>query len=285
MRGIVSTKEILLKARQGQYAVPAFNIHNLETLQVVVEEAARLRSPLILAGTPGTVRYAGGEYLVALADAAAVKYSIPLALHLDHFEDVAEIQQYIDMGFMSAMIDASHHPLEQNIALVKEVVKYAHVRGVAVEAELGRLGGQEEDLVVAAGDSIYTDPQAAVEFVERTGIDSLAVAVGTAHGLYKGEPKLDFDRLAEIRTKVPVPLVLHGASDVPGDMVRRCIALGIAKVNIATDLKIPFAAAVKDYFCQNPDANDPRKYMAPGKTAMAKVAAEKIAMCGSAGKA
>jgi tagatose 1,6-diphosphate aldolase GatY/KbaY len=285
MREIISTKEMLLSAQQGKYAVPAFNIHNLETLQVVVEEAANFETPLILAGTPGTIKYAGGEYLVAMAKAAASKYNIPLALHLDHFEDVAEIKQYIDMGFTSAMIDASHQPFEKNIAMVKEVVEYAHANGVTVEAELGRLGGQEDELVVESKDSAYTDPLAAVEFVERTKIDSLAVAIGTAHGLYKGKPKLDFDRLAEIRSKVSVPLVLHGASDVPNDMVRRCIELGITKVNIATDLKIPFASAVKDYFQHNPDANDPRRYMMPGKVAMGLVAIDKIIMCGSAGRA
>ncbi len=285
MREIISTKDMLLSAQQGKYAVPAFNIHNLETLQVVVEEAANLDTPLILAGTPGTIKYAGGEYLVAMAKAAALKYDIPLALHLDHFEDVTEIKQYIDMGFTSAMIDASHHPLEKNIGIVKEVVEYAHAHGVAVEAELGRLGGQEDDLVVQIKDSAYTDPLAAVEFVERTKIDSLAVAIGTAHGLYKGKPKLDFGRLAEIRNKVSVPLVLHGASDVPYDMVRRCIEFGITKVNIATDLKIPFATAVKDYFQHNPETNDPRQYMMPGKVAMRQVVIDKIIMCGSAGKA
>lgn len=285
MRGIISTKEMLLRAQQGKYAVPAFNIHNLETLQVVVEEAANFETPLILAGTPGTIKYAGGEYLVAMAKAAASKYNIPLALHLDHFEDVEEIKQYIDMGFTSAMIDASHQPFEKNITMVKEVVKYAHAHGVTVEAELGRLGGQEDDLIVEIKDSAYTDPLAAVEFIARTKIDSLAVAIGTAHGLYMGKPKLDFVRLAEIRSKVSAPLVLHGASDVPHDMVRRCIELGITKVNIATDLKIPFATAVKDYFLHNPDVNDPRRYMMPGKVAMGQVVIDKIIMCGSAGKA
>lgn len=284
MKSIESTKVMLTRAEQGKYAIPAFNIHNLETLQVVVETAAQMKTPLILAGTPGTIKYAGGEYLVAMAKAAARKYQIPLALHLDHFEDVEEIKQYIDMGFTSAMIDASHHPFEKNIRMVKEVVEYAHARSVTVEAELGRLGGQEDDLVVAEKDSMYTDPVAAAEFVKRTGVDSLAVAIGTAHGLYKGEPKLDFFRLAEIRRSVAVPLVLHGASDVPYDMVRRCIEIGIRKVNIATDLKIPFAAAVKKYFHENPEANDPRKYMTPGKQAMKQVVMDKIIMCGSANK-
>lgn len=284
MKNIESTKAMLIRAEEGNYAVPAFNIHNLETLQVVVETAAQMKTPVILAGTPGTIKYAEGEYLVAMAKAAAKKYQIPLALHLDHFEDVDEIKQYIDMGFSSAMIDASHHPFEKNIMMVKEVVKYAHARGVTVEAELGRLGGQEDDVVVAEKDSMYTDPVAAAEFVKQTGVDSLAVAIGTAHGLYKGEPKLDFLRLAEIRREVNVPLVLHGASDVPYDMVRRCIEIGISKVNIATDLKIPFAAAVKEYFLEHPEANDPRKYMTPGKNAMKQVVMNKIIMCGSAEK-
>lgn len=284
MRNIESTKAMLIRAEQGAYAIPAFNIHNLETLQVVVETAAQMKTPVILAGTPGTIKYAGGEYLVAMAKVAAGKYGIPLALHLDHFEDVEEIKKYIDMGFTSAMIDASHHPFEKNINLVKEVVEYAHERGVTVEAELGRLVGQEDDVVVAEKDSMYTDPTAAAEFVKRTGVDSLAVAIGTAHGLYKGQPKLDFPRLVAIRSRVRVPLVLHGASDVPCEMVRKCIEIGISKVNIATDLKIPFAAAVKEYFQENPEANDPRKYMTPGKIAMKQVVMDKIIMCGSANK-
>jgi len=284
MGNIESTKEMLIRADQGAYAIPTFNIHNLETMQVVVETAAQMKTPVILAGTPGTIKYAGGEYLVAMAQTAAAKYKNPLALHLDHFEDVAEIKKYIDMGFTSAMIDASHHPFERNVMMVKEVVEYAHARGVTVEAELGRLGGQEDDLLVADKDSMYTDPAVAAEFVKRTGVDSLAVAIGTAHGLYKGEPKLDFTRLAEIRSLVTVPLVLHGASDVPYNMVRKCIELGISKVNIATDLKIPFAAAVKEYFQNHPEANDPRKYMTPGKNAMKQVVMDKIMMCGSADK-
>lgn len=282
MKTLVSSKNMLCKAQLRHYAVPAFNIHNLETMQVVAENAAKLKTPLILASTPGTVRYAGGEYLVAMAKVAAERYGIPLALHLDHFEDVAEIKQCIDMGFTSAMIDASALPFEENVARVREVVEYAHDRDVTVEAELGRLVGQEDDLVVDSREAAYTDPAAAAEFVERTGVDSLAIAIGTAHGLYKGTPKLDFARLTEIRRRVSVPLVLHGASDVPVAMVQECIQRGICKVNIATDLKIPFAEAIKDYFEHHPEANDPRKYLTPAKTAMEKVVVDKINMCGSA---
>lgn len=278
---ILSTKEMLLQAQKENYAVPAFNIHNMETIQVVVETAAEMKSPVILAGTPGTIKYAGGDYIIGIAKVAARKYNIPIAIHLDHFEDVQDIKRYLDLGFKSAMIDASKEAFEKNVEVVKEVVKYAHNLGAVVEAELGRLGGQEDDLSIDEKDAMYTNPKSAKEFVEMTGIDSIAVAIGTAHGLYKGEPKLDFDRLEDIRKLVSIPLVLHGASDVPDEKVRKAIELGICKVNVATDLKIPFANAVKNYFLNHPDANDPRKYMTPGKEAMKAVVMHKIRICGS----
>ncbi|GAA0859651.1 MULTISPECIES: tagatose bisphosphate family class II aldolase [Clostridium] len=285
MNKILSTREMLKKAQEGGYAVPAFNIHNLETLQVVIETAAELRSPVILAGTPSTIKYAGGEYIVAMAEVAAKEYDIPIAIHLDHFEDIDAIKHYVDIGFKSTMIDASHENYENNIRIVKEVVDYAHKFDATVEAELGRLGGQEDDLVVDEKDTMYTNPEQAKDFVEKTGIDSLAVAIGTAHGLYKGKAKLDFDRLKEIREKVDIPLVLHGASDVPDELVKKAISLGICKVNVATDLKIPFSDAVKKYFIENPTANDPRKYMTPGKEAMKAIVKHKIMVCGSNNRA
>ena len=285
MTKILSTREMLKKAQREGYAVPAFNIHNLETLQVVVETATELKSPVILAGTPSTISYAGGEFIVAMAEVAAKKYNIPIAIHLDHFEDVDKIKHFVDLGFKSTMIDASHAPFKENILQTKKVVEYAHKYDSTVEAELGRLGGQEDDLVVDEKDAMYTNPEQAKEYVERTGIDSLAVAIGTAHGLYKGEAKLDLDRLKEIREMVDVPLVLHGASDVPDELVKKAISLGICKVNVATDLKIPFSDAVKKYFIENPEANDPRKYMTPGKEAMKKIVEHKIMVCGSNGKA
>lgn len=282
---ILSTREMLKKAQREGYAVPAFNIHNLETLQVVVDTAAELKSPVILAGTPSTIAYAGGDYIVAMAEVAAKRYNIPIAIHLDHYEVVEEIKYFVDLGFKSTMIDASHSDFESNVKTVKEVVEYAHKFDATVEAELGRLGGQEDDLVVDEKDAMYTNPKQAKEFVERTGIDSLAVAIGTAHGLYKGEAKLDFDRLKEIRDMVDVPLVLHGASDVADELVKKAISLGVCKVNVATDLKIPFSDAVKKYFIENPEANDPRKYMTPGKMAMREIVAHKIRVCGSNGRA
>ncbi|HEY5524052.1 MAG TPA: tagatose bisphosphate family class II aldolase [Clostridium sp.] len=282
---LLSTREMLLKAQKEGYAVPAFNIHNLETLQVVAETAMEMRSPVIIAGTPSTIEeYAGPEYIKAMAEVAAGKYDVPIAIHLDHFEDVQAIKKDIDIGFKSCMIDASKKSFEENIATVKAVVEYAHEYDAVVEAELGKLGGAEDDLVVDEKDAMYTNPDNAAEFVSRTGIDSLAIAIGTAHGLYKGEPKLDFERLKEIRSKVSVPLVLHGASDVPDALVKKAISLGICKVNVATDLKIPFADAVKEYFKENPKANDPRKYMTPGKEAMKKIVMHKIDVCGSANR-
>ena len=281
---ILSTRQMLLNAQRDGYAVPAFNIHNLETLQGVVDTAVEMRSPVIIAGTPSTIEYAGAEYINAMAEVAAHKYDIPIAIHLDHFEDVEAIKRNIDIGFKSCMIDASKLEYEKNIAKVKEVVDYAHKFDATVEAELGKLGGQEDDLIVDEKDAMYTNPNDVAEFVKRTGIDSLAVAIGTAHGLYKGEPKLDFERLKEIRSKVEVPLVLHGASDVSDELVMKAISLGICKVNVATDLKIPFSGALKEYFNEHPEANDPRKYMTPGKEAMKKIVEHKIQICGSANR-
>ena len=281
---LVSSREMLHKAQLGGYAVPAFNIHNLETAQVVVETAAEMQTPVILAGTPGTFSYAGTDYLISICKEAAKRYHMPIALHLDHHESFSDIQQKVEAGIKSAMIDGSHLSFDKNIELVRKVVQFCHRWDCSVEAELGRLGGQEDDLIVDAKDALYTDPDAAVEFIQATGIDSLAIAIGTAHGLYKEKPCLDFDRLGIIRSKTDVPLVLHGASDVPDEDVRRCIELGITKVNVATELKIAFSDAVKAYFIENPGANDPRHYIIPGKEAMKKVVQDKIRVCGSEGK-
>ena len=274
-----NSKEILLKAQREGYAVPAFNCHNLETIQVIVETANEMRSPVIIAGTPGTFDYAGRDYIQAIVEVASKKYNIPIVLHLDHHTDIESIKTSLELGTKSVMIDASHHSYEDNIKIVKEVTEMAHKYGATVEAELGMLGGQEDDLIVDEKDSKYTNPAQAADFVKRTGIDSLAVAIGTAHGLYKEEPKLDFDRLAEIRAVVDIPLVLHGASGVPEEQVRKAISLGITKVNIATELKIPFSDNLRKYLVEHPEANDPRKYMADAKKAMAEVVKEKILMC------
>ncbi|MGC9550093.1 tagatose-bisphosphate aldolase subunit GatY, partial [Vibrio metoecus] len=246
--------------------------------------ASEMGSPVILAGTPGTYDYAGTDYLISICKEAAHKHSIPLVLHLDHHEDLQDIRNKVEHGIRSVMIDGSHYAFEQNIEIVRSVVQLCHRFDASVEAELGRLGGQEDDLIVDSADALLTDPASAAEFVRRTGIDSLAVAIGTAHGLYKAEPRLDFARLEKIRAVVDIPLVLHGASGVPDEMVRRCIGLGVCKVNVATELKIAFADAVKGHFAEHPDANDPRKYITPGKAAMKRVVMDKIRLCGSEGK-
>ena len=277
---IVSTKEILLKAQREKYAVPAFNFHNLETIQVITEAASELKSPVILAGTPGTFSNGGRDYLQALVEVASRRYKdIPIAMHLDHHETFESIKESINLGTKSVMIDASHHTFEENISIVKEVVDYAHRWDVTVEAELGRLVGQEDDMEVDEKEAFFTDPEAAYEYAERTGIDSLAVAIGTSHGLYRLEPRLDFERLVEIRKRVNIPLVLHGASGIKGEDIRKCISLGITKVNIATELKIPFSREVRKYLMEHPEENDPRKYMAKAKEEMKKVVAEKIRIC------
>lgn len=281
---IISTKAMLNKAQQEGYAVPAFNVHNLETLQVVVETAAELRSPLIVAGTPGTFSYAGTGNLVAIASTLAKTLNHPLAVHLDHHEQLADIERKVLAGVRSVMIDGSHLPFAENIDLVRSVVEFCHRYDVSVEAELGRLGGQEDDLIVDSKDTLFTHPEQAREFVESTSVDSLAVAIGTAHGLYTAEPKLDFNRLAEIRNRVTVPLVLHGASGLPAEDIRQAIAFGICKVNVATELKIAFADALKAWLAAHPDANDPRHYMVPAKAAMKEVVKKVISDCGCAGK-
>ncbi|GKX57369.1 class II aldolase, tagatose bisphosphate family protein [Leminorella grimontii] len=281
---LIPSHEMLKKAQRCGYAVPAFNVHNLETVQVVVETAAAMSSPVILAGTPGTFTYAGIDYLVAICQSAARQHRLPFALHLDHHEALPDIERKVEAGVRSVMIDGSHLPFEENVATVSRVAQLCHRYGISVEAELGQLVGQEDDLTVDEKHGAFTDPDAAAEFAKRTGIDSLAVAIGSAHGLYKGEPKLDFPRLEQIRRRVDIPLVLHGASGLPEKMVREAIGLGVCKVNVATELKIAFADAVKGYFKENPEANDPRHYMAPGKVAMRKVVEEKISICGSAGK-
>lgn len=276
---MINSKELLLHAQKNGYAVPAFNCHNLETIQVIVETANELRSPVIIAGTPGTFDYAGRDYIQSIVETAAKKYNIPIVLHLDHHTKIEDIEASLKLGTKSVMIDASHHSYDENIAIVKKVVELTHKFDATVEAELGILGGQEDDLVVNEKDSKYTNPQQAVDFVKKTGIDSLAVAIGTAHGLYKEDPKLDFERLKEIRSLVTIPLVLHGASGVPEEAVKKAISLGITKVNIATELKIPFSHKLREYLVTHPEENDPRKYMKDAKKAMAEVVKEKILMC------
>lgn len=281
---LVTTTEMFRRAQQEGYAVVGFAAYNLETIQTVVETAEHLQAPLMIQTTPATIENAGIEYLTAIVGIAAKNANIPVALHLDHGDKLERVRLCLEYGYTSVMIDGSHLPFEENIELVRAAVDLAHKQGVPVEAELGQVGGVEDDLSVDESQARYTDPHLAAEFVNRTGIDSLAIAIGTAHGMYKGEPKLDFDRLSQIREQVSVPLVLHGASGVPDEMIREAIRRGITKVNIATELKIPFANALRTFLRDNPKEADPRKYFKPARQAYAMVVTEKILLAGANGR-
>ena len=281
---LVTTKEMLLRAQAGHYAVGAFNVENMEMVMAVVQAAEESRAPVIMQTTPSTVKYAGLDYYLAMAKAAAERATVPVAMHLDHGDSFELAMQALRTGYTSIMIDGSHDSFEDNIALTRRVTDACAPSGVPVEAELGKVGGKEDDLEGGDGNP-FTDPQQAKEFVERTGVDSLAVAIGTAHGLYKGVPKLDFDRLSAIRELVSIPLVLHGASGVPDEAVRESICRGICKVNFATELRIAFSDGVKKYLADDPDAFDPKKYCKVGRAGVVALVKEKIALCGSSGQA
>ena len=249
---LVTTKQMLLDAQAGNYAVGAFNVENMEMVMAVMEAAEELKSPVIMQTTPSTVKYAGLDFFLANVKAAAERASVPVAMHLDHGSSFELAMQAYRTGYTSIMIDGSHGSFEENVAVSKAVADACAPSGIPVEAELGKVGGKEDDLD-GGDDNPYTDPAQAVEFVKQTGVTSLAVAIGTAHGVYKGEPKLDLDRLSEIRKVVDIPLVLHGTSGVPDATVTECVNRGICKVNYATDLRIAFSNGGKEYLAENPD--------------------------------
>ena len=281
---LVTTKQLLLDAQKGGYAVGAFNVENMEMVQAVVAAAEELRSPVIMQTTPSTVKYANLNYFYENVKVAAQESSVPVVIHLDHGNSFELAMQAYRTGYTSIMIDGSHEGFEDNIALTSGVVKACHPGEVPIEAELGKVGGKEDDLDGGEGDP-YTNPQEAAEFVERTGIDSLAVAIGTAHGVYKGVPKLDFSRLSEIRKAVSIPLVLHGTSGVPDEDVAECIKRGICKVNYATDLRIAFTKGINQVLKENPDTIDPKKYNAKGREEVRKYVMHKMKICQSIAKA
>lgn len=281
---LVTTKELLLDAQKNGYAVGAFNVENMEMVQAVVAAAEELKSPVIMQTTPSTIKYASPEMFYANVAAAAKDASVPVVMHLDHGSSFELAVHAFRAGYTSIMIDGSHSVFEENIAITKSVVDVCHAGNVPVEAELGKVGGKEDDLDGGNGGG-YTVPSEAVEFVEKTGIDSLAVAIGTAHGVYKGTPKLDVERLSEIREVVSIPLVLHGTSGVPDEAVKECIRRGICKVNYATDLRIAFSNGVKEYLAANPDAFDPKKYNAVGREKVKEYVMSKMLLCGSNGRA
>lgn len=279
----VTTEQMLYKADKEGYAVGAFNVENMEMVMAVIKACEESNAPAILQTTPSTVKYAGLDMYYANVAAAAKRARVPIALHLDHGNSFELAMQAVRAGYTSIMIDGSKLVLDENIELSKRVAEVCRSCGIPVEAELGKVGGKEDDM--SCDDPGYTDPDDAVRFVNETGVTSLAVAIGTAHGIYKGEPKLDVERLSEIRKVVSIPLVLHGASGVPDEAVKDCIRRGISKVNFATELRIAFSDGIKEYLAKDPEVFDPKKYCALGSEKVTALVKEKIAVCGSAGKA
>lgn len=277
---LVSSRELLLAAQAGKYAVGAFNAENLEMAQAIVDAAETLHAPVLLQTTSGTLRYASPALFAGFVSRLARDVKAPVALHLDHGDSLALAERCVREGYTSVMIDGSLLPFAGNVTLTRQVVAMAC--DIPVEAELGTVGGKEDDHDAKPQ---YTDPAQAAEFVEKTGISSFAVAIGTAHGIYKGVPKLDLALLERIRQAVAVPLVLHGTSGVPGEQVRACIALGVCKVNYATELRITFSDAVKAALAAKPNQFDPKKYLGAGREAVKARVMELIRLCGSDGKA
>lgn len=282
---MVSMAGMLKKAEAGHYAVGAFNCNNMEIVQAIIAAAEAENSPVIIQASQGAIKYAGLPYIVAMTKLAAEAASVPVALHLDHGTSFEQAVSCIAGGFTSVMIDGSKYSLEENIALTNKVLAVAKVVGVSVEAELGKIGGVEDDICVDAKDALYTNPEEARYFVEQAPVDALAVAIGTAHGQYKGEPKLDFDRLREIKAIVDVPLVLHGSSGVPDEAIRKAVEIGVSKINIDTNVREAFMAGVKAAIEANPNEIDPRKVLGPAKEQMIEIVREKIRLFGSSGKA
>ena len=297
---LVTTKEMFEKSMKEGYAIGAFNVNNMEIIQAIVDAASKENSPVILQASSSAIKYARPTYLKKMVEAAVEETNIPIALHLDHGADFEACKACIDAGFTSVMIDGSKYDFEENISITKKVVDYAHERGVVVEAELGKLAGIEDEVNVDASDAMYTDPMQAKEFVERTGCDSLAIAIGTSHGAYKfkGEAKLRFDILAKIKELIPnTPIVLHGASTVipelvdmcnkyggnipgakgvPDEILNEASKSGVSKINVDTDLRLAMTGAIRKAFAEDPSAFDPRKYLTPARTLIEETVAHKI---------
>lgn len=282
---LVTVDELLFKAEKEGYAVGAFNANNMEIVQAILEAAKRENAPVIMQASQGAITYAGLDFITGMVRLAATASTVPVALHLDHGTDFDQVVKCIRSGFTSVMYDGSKLPLEENIAITRKVLDMTRPIGVSVEAELGKIGGTEDDVHVSEKDAMYTDPEEARHFVEQTGIQSLAIAIGTAHGQYKGEPQLDFDRLAKIKALVKIPIVLHGSSGVPDESVRRAIELGVRKVNIDTNIREAFVGEMRRVMIEKPDEIDPRKILGPAREAAAAIIAEKIRLFGSSGKA
>ncbi len=307
---LVTSTEMFKNAYEGGYAIGGFNVNNMELLQAIVEAGNEEKSPLILQVSAGARKYANPTYLIKLVEAAIATTDIPIVLHLDHGDSFEMCKSCVDDGFTSVMIDASKYPFEKNIEITAQVVEYAHSKGVVVEAELGKLAGIEDAVNVAEKDAAFTNPEEVAEFVEKTHVDSLAIAIGTSHGAFKfkGEPRLDFDRLHRIEKMIPgFPIVLHGSSSVPQEFVAKCNEYGgalpgaqgvpenmlreaaksaVCKINIDTDLRLVMTATIREVFATSPAEFDPRKYLGPGRSAVKELVRHKlIDVLGSAGKA
>lgn len=281
---LVGVAEMLKEAEKEGYAVGAFNTNNMEIAQAIVEAAEAERSPVIMQASQGAIAYAGLEYITSLAMLAAAKATVPVALNLDHGTSLAQVVQCIRSGFSAVMYDGSKLPLEENIAMTRKVLEIARPVGVSVEAELGKIGGTEDDITVSEKEALFTDPDEAAYFVRETGIDCLAVAIGTAHGQYQGEPKLDFERLEKIRALTQLPIVLHGSSGVPDAAIKEAIRLGIRKINIDTNIREAFVRAMRRVLDSNPAEIDPRKILGPARSDAIAIIREKMRVFGSSGR-
>lgn len=282
---LVPIAQLLQEAEKGGYAVGAFNANNMEIVQAIMEAARQEQSPVIMQASQGAIKYAGLEFISAMVKVAARVSGVPVALHLDHGTSFEQVIRCIGSGFSSVMFDGSRLPLEENIEITRRVIEVARPLGVSVEAELGKIGGTEDDIFVSDREAVYTDPEEARYFVEQTGVDCLAIAIGTAHGQYKGEPRLDFDRLEKIHSLVKIPIVLHGSSGVPDDQIKRAISLGVRKINIDTNIREAFVQRARKVMLDNPDEIDPRKILGPAREAGIEIIREKIRLFGSSGKA
>lgn len=282
---LVSMNEFLPKAKAGKYAVGQFNMNNLEFAQAITQAAMELKSPFIFGVSEGALKYMGIEYTVAIAKTAAEVSGLPIALHLDHGSSFEVAMKCIRAGFSSVMFDGSHYGFEENVRLTKEVVRAAHAMGISVEGELGTIGGTEDDVSLDHEMANLAKPEEAIRFYEETGVDALAIAVGTAHGMYAGEPNIHYDIIEKVSSAIPIPIVLHGGSGVPDDMIKKSIAAGVGKINVNTENQVACTATIREVFAKDAKVYDPRKYLGPARSAMVEVVKSKIELFGSAGKA
>ncbi|MCI3926813.1 class II fructose-1,6-bisphosphate aldolase [Paenibacillus sp. TRM 82003] len=282
---LVSMNEFLPKAKANKFAVGQFNMNNLEFAKAITEAAMAEKSPFIFGVSEGALKYMGIEYTVAIAEAAAKQSGLPIALHLDHGSTFEVAMKCIRAGFSSVMFDGSHHSFEDNIRLTKEVVKAARAMGVSVEGELGTIGGVEDDISVDEADAALAKPEEAIRFYEETGVDCVAIAVGTAHGMYKGEVKIRYDIIEEVAKAIPVPVVLHGGSGVPDEAIRQSIAAGVGKINVNTENQVACTETIREVLAKDAKVYDPRKYLTPAKNAMVEVVRSKIQLFGSSNQA